>query len=186
MPAERRVLVIPGRSMGPFAPQLLFPAFAALRRGAELTPIEWAETKTVDELDASGIASWVADQTASAIDALDPKSGVIVGKSLGTYAAAVVADRSLPAIWVTPLLTNEFVRHALSRSAAPFLLVGGTADPFWDGAVARKLTPHVLELPEADHGLFLPGPLELSAQNIGRLASASEQFLDEAVWPTAR
>lgn len=72
---------------------------------------------------------------------------------------------------------------ALRRSTAPFLLVGGTADPVWDGAAARALTPHVLELPDADHGLFVPGPLAKSVQNISALATGAERFLDENVWP---
>jgi hypothetical protein len=40
----------------------------------------------------------------------------------------------------------------------------------------------VLELKDADHGLFVPGPLSLSAQNISALATATERFLDESVW----
>jgi len=156
-----------------------------MRRGAELSQIEWRDLGSEDELDSSELSLWVAQRTNPAIDALDANSAVVVGKSLGTYASAAVARRSVPAIWVTPLLTVDLVRHALARSTAPFLLVGGTADPFWDGEAARKLTPHVLELPDADHGLFVPGPLELSAVNMATFAAASERFLDEIVWPPA-
>jgi len=46
---------------------------------------------------------------------------------------------------------------------------------------ARALTPHVLVLPDADHGLFIPGPLNPSAQNISARATATERFLDENV-----
>ena len=53
---------------------------------------------------------------------------VLIGKSLGTYAAALAAERGLPAIWLTPLLTSDWVVDGLRRSTAPFLLVGGTAD----------------------------------------------------------
>ena len=41
----------------------------------------------------------------------------------------------------------------LRRRTAPALLVGGTADPSWDGALARELSDDVLELDGADHGL---------------------------------
>ena len=171
--------------MGPYVPQLLFPTFAAIRRGAEPTPIEWSDAETVDRLDQSGVSAWVAAQIDSAFADVDAESTVVIGKSLGTHAAAAAARLGIPAIWVTPLLSNPFVLDALTRSTAPFLLIGGTADPVWDGAAARTLTPHVLELPDADHGLFLPGPLDLSAQNISALATATEHFLDENVWPTS-
>lgn len=171
--------------MGPYVPQLLFPTFAAIRRGAAPSPIEWDDVETLDRLDNSGVPAWVAariDSVFADADA-DAESTVVIGKSLGTHAAAAAARAGIPAIWVTPLLTDPFVLDALTRSTAPFLLIGGTADPVWDGAAARALTPHVLELPDADHGLFVPGPLNLSAQNISALATASEHFLDENVWP---
>jgi hypothetical protein len=70
----------------------------------------------------------------------------------------------LAAVWLTPLLHRPEVVEALARASAPFLLVGGTADPSWDGAVARRLTPHVLEVPDAHHGMLVPGPLARSAE----------------------
>jgi hypothetical protein len=71
----------------------------------------------------------------------------------------------------------------LRRSTAPLLLVGGTADKSWDGDVARELTPHVVEIPDADHGMLIPGPLQRSAAKLGEVISAVERFLDEAAWP---
>ena len=181
---SRRVIVVPGRNMGPYVPQLLFPTFAAIRRGAEPTPIEWDDAETVDQLEASEIPAWVTARVDSVLVDVIAESTVVIGKSLGTHAAAAAARLRIPGIWVTPLLTNPFVLDALTCSTAPFLLVGGTADPLWDGAAARALTPHVLEFPDADHGLFVPGPLELSANNISVLATATERFLDENVWPS--
>lgn len=170
--------------MGPYVPQLLFPTFAAIRRGAEPTPIEWVDAETVDRLDRSGIPAWVAARIDSVFADVNAESTVVIGKSLGSHAAAAAARLGIAGIWVTPLLTDPFVLDALTSSTAPFLLVGGTADPVWDGVAARALTPHVLELPDADHGLFVPGPLGLSAQNISVLATTAERFLDENVWPS--
>jgi hypothetical protein len=170
--------------MGPYVPQLLFPMFAAIRRAAEPTVIEWRDAESVDELPSSDIPAWVAARVDPVLTAANPGSTIVIGKSLGTHAAVAAARLSLPAIWVTPLLRDMFVLEALTRSTAPFLLVGGSADPLWDGSAARALTPHVVELPGADHGLFVPGPLNISARNIGDLATASERFLDENVWPS--
>jgi pimeloyl-ACP methyl ester carboxylesterase len=108
---------------------------------------------------------------------------LLIGKSLGSYASVVAADRALPAVWLTPVLTATWVTDALRRSTAPFLLVGGTADGMWDGDLARELTPHVLEVEGADHGMFVPGRLAGCAEVLGRVVTAVEDFLDAAVWP---
>ena len=57
----------------------------------------------------------------------------------GPLAAPLVADRGLAAVWFTPLLTDEPTVAALRRAMGPVLLVGGTADQFWDSQAARSL-----------------------------------------------
>lgn len=183
MGVVRTVVVLPGRSFGAYVPQLFFPMMAAMRRGAEPIAVSWTAPDAVDELPFEDTSSWVANQVAPVVRDLDPATTLVIGKSLGSYAAGVVADLGMPAIWVTPLLINSEVVAGLRRSTSPFLLAGGTADNSWDPNVARALTAHVVEIAGADHGLFDPGPLDQSAGNIGIVAAASERFLDEVVWP---
>jgi hypothetical protein len=85
---------------------------------------------------------WVRER----LEAAGPHD-LVVGKSLGCYAAPVEA----PAIWLTPNLIDEELHEAFRRGG-PSLFVGGTDDPMWDGAIARRLGD-VLELEGADHGL---------------------------------
>jgi hypothetical protein len=54
----------------------------------------------------------------------------------------------------------------------------------WRPDLARELTPHVLSVPGADHGMFVPGPLAGSAAVLGQVATAVERFLDDIAWPT--
>jgi len=110
---------------------------------------------------------------------------LLIGKSLGSLAAPVAADRGLPAVWLTPLLIDEAAVAALHRALAPCLLIGGTADKVWDGEVARSITPHVLEVDGADHGMIVPGGLAESAAVLGQVITAVENFLDDHVWPRA-
>ncbi|MEU6798780.1 hypothetical protein ABZ907_44395 [Nonomuraea wenchangensis] len=70
----------------------------------------------------------------------------------------------------------------MRRATQPFLLVGGAADEFCDGALARDLTPHVLEVNGADHGMKVPGPLHRSAEVPGQVTTAIEAFLNGVVW----
>jgi hypothetical protein len=129
----------------------------------------------------------VTARVAAALDETAVTTGVtapvVIGKSLGSLAAPLVADRGLAAVWFTPLLTDEPTVAALRRATAPCLLVGGTADQLWDGPIARSITPHVVEVGEADHGMFVPGKLSASAAVLGQVMTAVEQFLDQAVWP---
>ncbi|GAA0247048.1 alpha/beta hydrolase [Cryptosporangium japonicum] len=167
-------VVIPGRAFGPGAPLPMYAGDVAGRRGARVHRHDWSETPPV-----STPVSWVRAQ----ISPLLGGAPLLIGKSLGTLAAPLAAERSLPAVWLTPLLTTPEVVDALERASAPFLLVGGTADSAWDGAVARRLTPHVVEVADADHGMYVPGPLADSIAVLGRVAEAVEAFLATIRWP---
>jgi hypothetical protein len=73
-----------------------------------------------------------------------------------------------------------------TRPARAAIVVPGgiyTADPEWDGQAAREITPHVLEIGEADHSLLVPGPLAASAAVLGQVTTAVERFLDQEAWP---
>jgi pimeloyl-ACP methyl ester carboxylesterase len=181
--AGRAAVLIPGRWYGASAPLLMYSGDAAEARGARIRPISWAPPDHTP--DTAG--PWVSEQVAPVLDELAAEQPLVrpllIGKSLGTHAAALAADRQLPAVWLTPLLTSDGVVAALRRASAPCLLIGGTADIAWDGELARELSPHVLEVPDADHGMYVPGPLAASAEVLGRVATAVEEFLDEVVWP---
>jgi hypothetical protein len=51
----------------------------------------------------------------------------------------------------------------------------------WDGRLARSITPHVLEIGGADHGMFVSGRLSESAAVLGQVTTAVEDFLDHQV-----
>jgi pimeloyl-ACP methyl ester carboxylesterase len=176
-------VLAPGGNYGPDGPLLKFAGLAAERRGASLHSVEW-------ELDVGDADAMITARVSAAVKELmatGAAAQVLVGKSLGSRAAPVAAEHGLPAVWFTPLLANVPVAGtvvaALKRSTAPFLLIGGTADEWWDGDAARSLTPHVVEIEGADHGMFVPGPLAASAAVLGNVITAVERFLDDVVWP---
>jgi hypothetical protein len=129
------------------------------------------------------IEGWVCDRIRLLRDRLGG-STLLIGKSLGTNAATLAAERSLPAVWLTPILTVPWVVAALERATAPLLLVGGTGDAMWDGAGARRLSPYLLEVREADHGMQVPGPVGESVAVLGRVLTAIDEFLDAIAWPS--
>lgn len=180
---DRGMVLIPGANLGPHQPLLNYSWLAGLARRAEAYHVEWPRDRPSSP-DPADSASWVIAHVADVLARFPVRRPVLVGKSLGTYAAELAAERSLPAVWYTPLLSDARCVAALRTEGAPFLLVGGTADPWWDGALARTLTPHVMEVPDANHGMVLPDlPLARSAAVLGQVVTAVEEFLDGYVWP---
>jgi len=149
-------------------------------RGATAHRHTWTEEPPVP-FDPN-VEDWVRRQITPLLDAVGG-TPLVIAKSLGTQAALLVAERGLPAIWLTPMLTGPWAVTTLERANAPFLLVGGTADTLWDSAHARRLTPHVMEVEGADHGMYVPGPLTRSIDVLREVVIAVESFLDTIHWP---
>jgi hypothetical protein len=178
---SRTAIVVPGGQFGPAAPLPMFAANAAERRGAQAVRVWWDEPDRPLTLTDEERGPWVHSQVAKALEGVTGDV-VLIGKSLGSFAAPLAAERGIPAIWLTPVLVNPWVVDGLRRSTAPFLLIGGTADSLWEPVLARELTPHVLEVPDADHGMYVPGRLAESAAVLGQVATAVEDFLDQVLW----
>jgi hypothetical protein len=95
---------------------------------------------------------------------------LVIAKSLTTRVAGLAADRGWIGIWLTPLLGDAECVAGLRRRTAPALLVGGTADPTWNGRLARELSDDVLELDGADHGLARIDQAQLIADAVRAFA----------------
>lgn len=183
---DRVALLIPGAQYGIDRPLLDYARLAVKRRGSIAYELSWAPEP--DNLEDH--RAWARDQVAVALDRLGPsataetngRSPLIIGKSMASLGARAVADRKLPAIWLTPLLHDRETVSALEAATGPTLLIGGTADPAWQGDVARAISSHVLEIADADHSMLVPGPLASSANALGQVSAAIEAFIDETVW----
>ena len=158
----------------------MYAGDVAERSGATVHRYDWSHEAPDPFIPA--IEGWVVSEVTPLLDRVGGRP-LLIGKSQGTNAAALAADRSLPAVWLTPVLTVPWVVAALERATAPYLLVGGTADKLWDGAVARRLSPHVCEVAGADHGMYVAGPLTESIAVLGRVTVAVEEFLRAIGWP---
>jgi hypothetical protein len=181
--ASRSAILAPGGNYGADGPLLMYARLAVERRGGRTHPIAW---RLPGNLGSGQQRERVASQVTSAIEemaATTAAAPVVIGKSLGSLAAPVIADRGLAAVWFTPLLTDEPTVAALRRATGPCLLAGGTADQVWDGQIARSITSYVVEIDGADHGMFVPGPLAGSATVLAQVIAAVEEFLDHVVWP---
>jgi hypothetical protein len=173
-------VVLPGGGYTVTTGMLQYIGDIPSRRGATVHRHTWTEPLP-RPFDAA-LEEWVRGQATPVLDGIDGRP-LLIGKSLGSMAAGLAADRELPAVWLTPLLTMPWVVAGLRRARAPFLLVGGTADRLWDGEEARRLGPHVLEVADADHGMCVPGPMVASIDVLARVVESIDEFLDTISWP---
>jgi hypothetical protein len=148
----RCAVVLPGVRYFSQAPLLWFAREAAQATGWSV--LELSERAPADEEP----FAWMRDRAERALGAVDAGTVAAIGKSLGSAAAPLVAERGLPAVWLTPLLIRPEVVAAMASSSAPSLLVGSAADPTWsDGQQPGADSVEVLEFEGLDHSLQVEG-----------------------------
>jgi hypothetical protein len=172
---ERVAVLLPGQFYPTRAPALWFAREAAMARG-------WSALEVLGEPgeheDPLTWERWCAER---ALETASPARLLVIGKSLASLLAAEISDRDLPAVWLTPLLNEPSVIAGLARARRPALLVGGTADPTWrPQAVPRGREISLVELPEADHSLEVPGDPVTSIAGLGQMTDAVMRFADRA------
>jgi hypothetical protein len=148
--------LLPGRGYGPQAPLLYYARLLLRSRGWAIRTVRWERVPALDLADHAAVRALAGEVLATS----DPARDVVIGKSIGSLALPAAAERGVAGIWLTPLLAVEDVRRAAARSAGTALLIGGTADPYWDGGAATATGAAVFEVPGADHSLERPGDLD--------------------------
>jgi hypothetical protein len=141
---ERCAVVLPGIRYFSQAPLLWFAREAAQAHGWSVLELSERAPGDRDPFE------WMRERATAALDYAGARAVAVVGKSLGSAAAPLVAERSLAAVWLTPLLDRPEVASAVS---APALLIGSTADPTWADGPRPDAGVEVLEFEGLDHSL---------------------------------
>jgi hypothetical protein len=170
----RCVVLLPGMQYSTQAPLLWFAREVAAAR-------EWSALEVLDSLpEGAEPFGWARDRARRALDHVEADEVVVVGKSLASAAAGLVADRVLPAVWLTPLLHEARVVDDLSRASRPALLIGGSADEAWvPDALADSGLLQVVSLDGLDHSLQRPGNPMASLGALRTVSQRVDQFLAE-------
>jgi hypothetical protein len=173
---DRWVLLLPGARYSPDAPVLWFAREAAQASGHNVLAVYDTWRSGGDPI------AWVRERAEAALEHIGPARPVVIAKSLTTLAAPIAAERDLPAIWLTPLIHSDggavadAVVAGLRAASAPRLLVGGSADPSWDGERAPTLG-EVLEIADGDHQLQVPDDLPRSLDALRTVTQRLTEFL---------
>jgi hypothetical protein len=142
----RCAVILPGIRYFSQAPLLWFAREAAQAGGWSVVEVDERAPRDQEPF------GWMRAQAERALEAASgAERVVVVGKSLGSAAAPMVSG---PAVWLTPLLDQQAIAHAINPTTAPTLLVGSRADPTWaDGPAPGNAALEVLELDDLDHSL---------------------------------
>jgi hypothetical protein len=172
---SRCAVLLPGAWYPTSAPLLWYAREAAKGRGWEVVEQQELLGRTAQDP-----FEWAVEKAELAIgEAKGADAVVVIGKSLASAAAGLVAANRLPAVWLTPLLTDDRVVDDLARTSAATLLVGSTADQTWDSSrIPDNQMLEVFELDGLDHGLELPGDPLASADALKRVTARVGEFLD--------
>jgi pimeloyl-ACP methyl ester carboxylesterase len=169
----RCVVLLPGMVYPTRAPVLWFAREAAMSRGWSALEV-LGEPGTHEEP-----VAWERECTERALEAAGPGRVLVIGKSLASFMAGLVSDRNLPAAWLTPALDHDEVINGLARAQQPTLVVGGTADSMWvRPALPDNPVLEVLELPDVDHALQVPGDILASLNALGEMAKGVAALAD--------
>ena len=177
--ADGWVIVLPGAGYPTTAPLLWFAREAALESGRNVLAVIDAYDGSTDP------QTWVDERAEAATGHLgEGTRPILVAKSITSRAAPLAARLGLPAVWLTPLIGEASASAAtavlggLAAATAPFLLIGGSADPSWDGARARSFgRGEVLEIADADHALQVPGDMSRSIDALRSVSTAVAEFI---------
>lgn len=170
----RVVTVLPGSGYTAMAPLLWYARSALSDLGWTVRTLEWTARPSFGSA-REAYAEILDGGDAPGEEALH----IVVAKSLGTLAMPTAVHLGLPGVWLTPVLTSEQapdVRDTAAELDEDHLLVGGTADPLWDGELADGSEADVLEVENADHSLEVPGDRAENLAILDEVVSAIEEF----------
>lgn len=174
---DKVALLLPGGGYTANAPLLHYGRSVLRKHGWSIIELWWDPPFTnLWERFAAGM-DWVDQQARNALAGEPAGRKLILGKSLGTCATRIAAERQLPAVWLTPILAHQWIQDALAGTAAPTLLVGGTGDRSWNSVAAKRSGHQVLEIPDADHGMELANDPVGSAEILRQVTAEMDRFV---------
>ena len=190
--ADHLALVFPGWGYTAHMPLLYYSVEALLQGGADVLQLEYAHSRREDFKAApeEEQARWLFADVTAAYQAgrtrRDYRRVTLAGKSLGTQAMAhLLAQAGSPAptqaLWLTPLLHDDYLIGAIRQWRGRSLFVIGTADPYYDAdrlsAMQAATSGETVVVGGANHSLEIPGDVLQSVHVLEHIMHAVHAFL---------
>lgn len=192
-PANHLGIILPGYRYPVEMPPLHYAGRVLLNQGADLLRVEYAYYRTdFQQQSESEQDQWITSDVLAACEAglaQHPYERItLVGKSLGTIAMGhLLADRRFQeaaCVWLTPILTVEWLCSRIEQLHPRSLFVIGTADQFYKPDILNRLQHathgQVVILEGVDHSLEISGDISESLRVLHQMVHAFQAFLGEA------
>ncbi len=185
-------VILPGLNYTCDMPLLFYPAKLLMEMGADVLQVHSDYTTSIFQTASrQNQAAWLATDAQAALRAGrqqdEYRQLVLIGKSIGTLALAnlAVSDLDLPAlaIWLTPLLAQEWLVAAAASSELPGLFVASKTDPTFDAhgleKIQKQATAEALLFEGANHSLEISGDVLQSLEIMRQVLQGLRAFLDK-------
>ena len=185
-------IVLPGYRYSPEMAPLYYAGRLLLEGGADLMRIEYAYYRTDFPKQPESVQDkWITDDVFAACEAAlahrSYEKITLIGKSMGTIAIShLLADprfQSAACIWLTPLLTMEWLCTRIEQSHPRSFFVIGTADQFYKPDILKRLEQSTggrsLILEAVNHALEVPGDIPKSLAILNQIVQGIQGFLKE-------
>lgn len=197
VPTRHLGIILPGYRYSAEMAPLYYAGCILLDQGADLLRIEYAYYRTdFIKQPESEQDQWISSDVFAACKAAlshhSYEKITLVGKSLGTIAMGhLLADpvfQRATCIWLTPLLTVDWLRSRIEQTHPRSLFVIGTADKFYKPDILKRLEQitggRSLVLEGVNHALEIPGDIPKSLAVLHQIVQALQEFLNEGVTNT--
>jgi hypothetical protein len=185
-------IVLPGYRYSPEMAPLYYAGRILLEGGADLMRIEYAYYRTdFPKQPESEQDKWMSSDVFAACGAALAQRAyekiTLIGKSLGTIAMGhLLADsrfQRATCIWLTPLLTVEWLCARIEQVRPRSLFVIGTADQFYKPDILKRLEQvtdgRTLVIEGVNHALEIPGNIPKSLVVLNQIVQALHEFFKE-------
>lgn len=193
-PTRHLAIILPGYRHPAEMADLYYAGRVLLTKGADLLRVEYAYFRTdFMEHSESEQADWLSGDVLAACNAgLSYRSYnqiTLVGKSLGTLAMGhLLADgrfQGANCIWLTPVLTVEWLRSRIEQVHPRSLFIIGTADQYYRPDILKHLEDcthgRSLVIEGANHGLEIPEDISKSLAALNQIVQAIHEFINEGI-----
>jgi hypothetical protein len=190
--SDRLGIVFPGRGYTAQAPLLYYTISSLLHNGINVLSIDYQyfDNPDFESLEHDEQLKWLYDDVESgyeaAVNEVDSRLEILVGKSLGTIAIGHILDSypestGLKVIWHTPLILMPEVTQKIEKHRPESLFVIGTADPHYDEHILAKLVEatsgEAVAVEDANHAMEVPGGVSDSLWAMEKIIDSVGEFV---------
>jgi hypothetical protein len=190
----------PTRHLGIILPGYRYPAEMAplhyagrvmLEQGADVLRVDYAYnrtdfTKQSENKQDEWISTDVFAACGTGLSQRSYKKITLAGKSLGTIAMGhLLADerfQKAACIWLTPILTVEWLRSRIEQFRPRSLFIIGTEDQFYKPDHLKHLEAvtngRAVVIEGVDHSLEIPGDIQKSLRALNQMVEAFQEFFN--------